>query len=450
MRDVEKDRGRAGVDDVWAKVLGRLEAVEPTGEAARRLSGLRPIALTPTELRLEAPNRTALVSVTTHYLTALGEALAQLVGPRQVVLELAAGGQGELFPGLSRRHERRAPTGGVPLSPKYTFATFVIGASNQFAHAAARAVATQPGDHYNPLFLYGGVGLGKTHLVHAIGHQILERRPQARIAYLSCDVFMTDLIASLRRDRMDDFKRRFRQVDVLLLDDVQLLSGREGTQEEFFHTFNSLYERQRQIVLTSDKVPKDIPDLEERLRNRFEWGLIADIQAPDVETRVAILLKKAEIEGIGLSHDVALYLASAFTGNVRELEGSLTRVAAHASVERQPITVDYAKEILRVVVGPRRPPLTFEHISTTVCSHFSIRPSDLRSRRRSRHLVVPRQVAMYLCRQLMQASFPQIGELFGRDHSTVIHATAVVGRRRKVDPGFEATIEQLEAALRGA
>src|SRR5213079_2239969 len=255
---------------------------------------------------------------------------------------------------------------------------FVVGASNQFAHAASKAVASQPGDHYNPLFIYGGVGLGKTHLANAIGHQILEGNSLARIAYLSSEVFMNDLIASLRRDRMGEFKERFRKVEVLILDDVQLLAGRERTQEEFFHT--------------SDKVPKDIPELEERLRNRFEWGLIADIQPPDVETRVAIIEKKAEMERIPLPHDVALFLGSEFTANVRELEGSLTRLGAHASLAHRPITVEFAREVLQAVLKPQTPKVSFDEILTAVCDHFSVRPIDRRSKRRRKNVVVPRQL----------------------------------------------------------
>jgi chromosomal replication initiator protein len=248
---------------------------------------------------------------------------------------------------------------------------------------------------------------------------------------------------------MEAFKERFRRVDVLILDDVQLLAGRERTQEEFFHTFNSLHEQRRQIILTSDKVPRDIPDLEERLRNRFEWGLIADIQPPDVETRVAILQRKAELDGQALPHEVALFLAEEIASNVRELEGMLTRLFAYASINRCALSVDYAREVLQTVLRSRPTVVTFDDIATVVCEHFSLRASDLRARRRSRHIATPRQIAMYLCRELMHASYPQIGDLFGRDHSTVIHATTVVGRRLKEDPSFQATVERLERVLRG-
>jgi chromosomal replication initiator protein len=438
------------LDRAWDRVLERVTERVSSDDFAQLIRPLRPLAITPAQIRLEAPNRLTLVCITDNYLEVLRQCVADVVGPRQVLIDLPVRDQGELFPDPTRRRaDRRGRPMHAALNPKYTFANFVIGASNQFAHAASKAVATQPGDHYNPLFIYGGVGLGKTHLVNAIGHQIIERNTLARIAYLSSDAFMNELIASLRGDRMGDFKERFRKVDVLILDDVQLLAGRERTQEEFFHTFNTLYDHRRQIVLTSDKVPKDIPGLEERLRNRFEWGLIADIQAPDVETRVAIIEKKAEMEGIPITNEVALFLGSELGSNVRELEGSLTRLGAYASLARRPITVELAREVLQTVLKPRQPAIIFDDIARAVCDHFSLRPTDLRSKRRSKNVAVPRQLAMYLCRKLLGASFPHIGELFGRDHSTVIHANAVTERRIKDDAAFQATAERLERTIRG-
>jgi chromosomal replication initiator protein len=369
---------------------------------------------------------------------------------RDITLTLPSAAQQELFPTPAPPPKPgRAAVRRSALLPKYTFDSFVVGASNQFAHAASKAVANQPGDHYNPLFIYGGVGLGKTHLVNAIGHQVLDRNEDARVVYLSSESFMNELIAALRRDRMDEFKSRFRRVDVLIVDDVQFLAGRERTQEEFFHTFNSLYDGHRQIVLTSDKFPKEIPDLEERLRNRFEWGLIADIQPPDVETRVAILEKKAEIEGIDMPQEVAIFLATNIDSNVRELEGSLTRVGAFASLNKCPITVDFAREVLQSVLRDRADrAVTIETIQKAVCEFFRIRPTDLRSKKRTRTVALPRQVAMYLCRRHTDASFPVIGDRFGgRDHSTVIHAAQVVERRLRDDPAFRATVERLERLL---
>ena len=447
------DRGRrnvpvASLEALWRRILERMAEEVSADELSHLVARLRPLDLTSTDFRLEAPNQLLLVCVTDSYLPQLREAVAAVVGSRHVALELPSRNQGELFPDLSRtRPDRRALYS--ELTAKYTFANFVVGASNQFAHAASKAVASQPGDHYNPLFIYGGVGLGKTHLVNAIGHEIQEKQPALKIGYLSSKTFIDNLIASLRNDRMGEFKQRFRRVDVLILDDVQLLAGRERTQEEFFHTFNTLHELRRQIVLTSDKVPKDIPDLEERLRNRFEWGLIADIQPPDVETRVAILEKKADLEGIPLDHEVALFIAGHIASNVRELEGSLTRLGAYASLHRRPITVDLVREVLQAVAAGRRRPVSFNDIFGVVCDQFSLRPDDLHSKRRSKNVAMPRQLAMYLCRRLLGASFPQLGQAFHRDHSTVIHAVTTTERRLKDDAALRATVECLERTLRG-
>lgn len=412
---------------------------------------LQPLATRDRNLLVEAPSRVAVEVITTRYLGLIEEVLSQALGtPIRVLLQPPSAVQQELFPlaltpppGASAARKRSSS-----LIPKYTFENFVVGASNQFAHAASKAVANQPGDHYNPLFIYGGVGLGKTHLVNAIGHQILAKFPDRRILYLSSESFMNELITALRRDRMEEFKSRFRRIDVLIVDDVQFLAGRERTQEEFFHTFNSLYESHRQIILTSDKFPKEIPDLEERLRNRFEWGLIADIQSPDMETRVAILEKKAEVEHIDLPHDVALFLASNIDSNVRELEGSLTRLGAFASLNKAEITVDFARQVLHNLLREKDSRITIESVQKAVCEFFHVRPADLRSKRRTRTIALPRQVAMYLCRRYTQASFPVIGDRFGgRDHSTVIHANQVIDQRVKEDPTFRATIERLERVL---
>ena len=438
----------ASLEALWRRILERMAEQVSADELSQMVARLRPLELTSADFRLEAPNQLVLVCVTDNYLPQLREAVAAVTGSRHVALELPSRNQGELFPDLPRsRPDRRALYS--ELTTKYTFANFVVGASNQFAHAASKAVANQPGDHYNPLFIYGGVGLGKTHLVNAIGHQIEEKQPALKIGYLSSKTFIDNLISSLRNDRMGEFKQRFRRVDVLILDDVQLLAGRERTQEEFFHTFNTLHELRRQIVLTSDKVPKDIPDLEERLRNRFEWGLIADIQPPDVETRVAILEKKADLEGIPLDHEVALFIVGHIASNVRELEGLLTRLGAHASLHHRPITIDLAREVLQAASPGRGRPVSFNDVFGVVCDHFSLRPDDLHSKRRSKNVAMPRQLAMYLCRRLLGASFPQVGQAFHRDHSTVIHAVTATERRLKDDAALRATVERLERTLRG-
>jgi chromosomal replication initiator protein len=441
------------MDRVWRQSLEAVLADVAEADLREVLLRLRPLAKHGGVLIVEAPSPLAADVVRERCLTALQEAIAVASGGELRRLSLRpATAQQELFPvppGPKRPSGKLEDLRRVDLQPKYTFDNFVVGASNQFAHAASEAVANQPGVHYNPLFIYGGVGLGKTHLVNAIGHRVLDGNEAARVVYLSSESFMTELIAALRRDRMDDFKNRFRRVDVLIVDDVQFLAGRERTQEEFFHTFNSLYDAHHQIVLTSDKFPKEIPELEERLRNRFEWGLIADIQPPDTETRVAIVQKKAEIEAIDLPPDVALFLATNIDSNVRELEGSLTRLGAFASLNKCPITVDFAREVLQSVLRDRGDrAITIESIQKAVCEYYRIRPNDLRSKKRARTVVQPRQVAMYLCRRYTDASFPVIGDRFGgRDHSTVIHAAQVVERKLRNDPAFRATLEHIERLL---
>ncbi len=436
----------------WQDVLAAIANRHPGSDLQGLAQQLRPVGRSGRKLILEAPSERFTEVIRGRYLKLLESTLADVSGGdlQQLTLTVQSTPQGELFPAppqpprASKSDARRAA-----LLPKYTFSSFVVGASNQFAHAASMAVASQPAAHYNPLFIYGGVGLGKTHLVNAIGHEVLDRNEGARVLYLSSESFMNELIAALRRDRMDEFKNRFRRIDILILDDVQFLAGRERTQEEFFHTFNSLYEGHHQIVLTSDKFPKQIPDLEERLRNRFEWGLIADIQPPDIETRIAILEKKAEIEQIELPQEVALFLASHINSNVRELEGSLTRLGAFASLNKCPITVDFARQVLHTVLrNDNERAVTIEPIQKLVCEFFHVRPNELRSRKRPRSVVLPRQVAMYLCRHYTEASFPVIGDRFGgRDHSTVIHAARVVERRLRVDGAFRATIERLQRSL---
>ncbi|MCC6763307.1 MAG: chromosomal replication initiator protein DnaA [Deltaproteobacteria bacterium] len=407
------------------------------------VEGLRFAGMDGDELRLVAPTASVASWMSLHHPGSLEEAMLAAGRACRISVLAAPRAQGELFPGETPVGRRRPIRVGA-LVPRYTFSTFVVGASNQFANAACKAVAAQPGHHYNPLFLYGGVGLGKTHLANAIGHATLEMNPEARVAYLSAEAFMTQLITALRRDRMEEFKSTFRRIDVLIIDDVQFLANRERTQEEFFHTFNALHEAHRQIILTSDTVPKDIPGLEERLRNRFEWGLIADLQPPDMETRVAILEKKAEIDGLDLPREVAIYLASKIDSNVRELEGCLTRLSAFASLSKTAITVDFARHVLHDLLRSRTT-LSIEAIQQTVCEHYGIRLGDLLSKKRSRNIAFPRQVAMYLARKLTANSFPTIGARFdGRDHSTVIHAVNTIDRRLKNDERLRTALDELE------
>ena len=336
------------------------------------------------------------------------------------------------------------------LNPKYTFDTFVVGSNSRFSHAAALAVGKMPGQAYNPLFLYGGVGLGKTHLMHAIGHEILRHSPNLSIKYLSCEKFTNDVISSIREDRMADFRKRYRQIDVLLVDDIQFIEGKESTQEEFFHTFNSLRENGRQIVLSSDRPPKALSRLEERLRSRFEWGLIADIQAPDFETRFAILQKKCEQENMRLGDEALEYIANLFTTNIRELEGALIRAHAYGSLTGTPLTGGALSEILHPGrdAAPVKPTLTIEQLIDTVGAHYRIESSELRSAKRSQDLALPRHVAMYLAHEEMQMSFPRIGQAFGnRKHTSAMYAFTRIKDQLGSDPALTEAVRQIRRKL---
>ncbi|HEV2197308.1 MAG TPA: chromosomal replication initiator protein DnaA [Candidatus Acidoferrum sp.] len=334
------------------------------------------------------------------------------------------------------------------LNPRYTFDTFVVGKSNEFAHAASRAVAEQPSKAYNPLFLYGGVGMGKTHLMHAIGHTIKKRNPAMRLSYVSAEKFTIEVINSLRFDRMISFRERFHTVDVLLVDDIQFIAGKERTQEEFFHTFNALYEQQKQIVISSDCLPKDINSIEERLRSRFEWGLIADIQPPDLETKIAILQKKAENERFSLPDDVAEYIARAIKSNVRELEGALTRLMAYASLTGTATTLSTAQQVLRNIIASQEKRVTIDLIQKRVSEHFDLREQDLKVKSNTRAIAFPRQVAMYIVKQLTTASLPEIGRQFGgKHHTTVLHSINKIEELRRSDKDLNRTITRLMDAL---
>jgi chromosomal replication initiator protein len=327
------------------------------------------------------------------------------------------------------------------LNPRYTFDSFIVGSSNQFAHAASRAVAEAPSRSYNPLFIYGGVGLGKTHLMHAIGHYVLHHDRGVKLTYISSERFMNEMINAVRYDRVLDFRERYRSVDVLLVDDIQFLAGKEGTQTEFFHTFNALYDSQKQIVLSSDRPPHEIPALEERLRSRFEWGLIADIQSPDLETKVAILKKKAETEAVPLPDNVAIYIAAKIKSNIRELEGSLIRLIAYASLTGQEITLPLAQDVLKSILDHDEKAVTIEIIQKFVADYYNLRLADLKSRNNSKSVAMPRQIAMYLCKSLTHASLPEIGRSFGgKHHSTVIHSIRKVDVLRKKDGDFNTLI----------
>jgi chromosomal replication initiator protein len=335
------------------------------------------------------------------------------------------------------------------LNQKYTFEKFVVGTSNQFAHAAAKAVAEAPGKAYNPLFLYGGVGLGKTHLMHAVGHAIKQQNRHLRVAYITSEKFMNELINAIRYDKTQTFRDKYRSIDVLLMDDVQFIAGKERTQEEFFHTFNTLHNDQKQIVISSDCPPREIPTLEERLHSRFEWGLIADIEPPDLETKVAILKRKADLDGIELPDEIAIFIASKIKSNVRELEGSLVRLVAISSLRGIPISRMLAQEALKNIIDAERPEgLTMERIAKVVASHYKLTVDEMKSKNNSRAVAMPRQVAMYLCKRLTKHSFPEIGKEFGgKHHTTVMHSVDKIDGLAKEDRNFHKTVNDLIDSL---
>jgi len=340
--------------------------------------------------------------------------------------------------------------GAAQLNPRYTFDAFVIGSGNQFAHAACQAVAERPSKAYNPLFLYGGVGMGKTHLMQAIGHEIAKRQPQTAICYVSSEKFTNEMINSLRYDKMTSFRDKFRNVDVLLVDDIQFITQKERTQEEFFHTFNALHESMKQIVIASDRPPKELAEIEDRLRSRFEWGLIADIQPPDLETKVAILQKKAEQEKVTLPTDVALYIASNIRSNVRELEGALIRLVAHSSLIGAEITLPYTQQVLKNFIDSQARKVTIESIQKAVAEQFGLRLVEIKAKNNSRAIVYPRQIAMYLAKHLTEASLPEIGRQFGgKHHTTVLHSVEKIDEVRKTDKDLNRLLNKLTEQLGG-
>ncbi|MEK3888889.1 chromosomal replication initiator protein DnaA [Bacillus sp. FSL K6-3431] len=336
------------------------------------------------------------------------------------------------------------------LNPKYTFDTFVIGSGNRFAHAASLAVAEAPANAYNPLFIYGGVGMGKTHLMHAIGHYVQEHNPAAKVVYLSSEKFTNEFINSIRDNKAVDFRNKYRNADVLLIDDIQFLAGKEQTQEEFFHTFNTLHEESKQIVISSDRPPKEIPTLEDRLRSRFEWGLITDITPPDLETRIAILRKKAKADGLDIPNEVMLYIANQIDSNIRELEGALIRVVAYSSLINKDINADLAAEALKNIIPSSKPKvITILDIQKMIGAEYNIKLEDFKAKKRTQSIAFPRQIAMFLSREMTDFSLPKIGEEFGgRDHTTVIHAHEKISKMLASDPEFHSKIEEIRESLK--
>jgi len=443
--------------DLWNRCLSALSEKVNQKAFDIWLKPLKALSLKENFLEIEVPNKFFKDWISENYQAIIRDVLHQITKkPFSLTLSLREGKEEEGVREIKEGKGKERPSAKAPrqttkeegLNPSYTFKSFVVGSCNQFAHAAALAVANLPAKNYNPLFIYGGVGLGKTHLVNAIGNQIVEKDSSARVSYLSSEKFTNELINCLRYEKMTDFRNKYRTKDVLLVDDIQFLGGKERTQEEFFHTFNALYDSNKQIVITSDKLPKDIPGLEERLRSRISWGLIADIQPPDIETKVAILCKKAEIYNISLSNEVGLFLAAQLGSNIRELEGALTRLRAYSSLTGQEISASMAKEILRDILSDRQKTITVENIQKVVANYYNIKVSDLKSSRKLKIYAVPRQIAMYLCRNMTKASFPEIGTKFGgKDHSTVIHAFRQVEKRATEDRDLKNVLDSLKNEL---
>jgi chromosomal replication initiator protein len=435
--------------NVWEQILARIETKVNRHSF---YTWFRPTSFI-TEDRLSVtvrvPNGLFKDWLTKHYSGVIGEAMNEVRRPNLTINYVADppndGIAIQLGPDETAETLDESPVASVPgpagLNPRYTFDTFIVGSSNQFAHAACRAVAEAPSRSYNPLFIYGGVGLGKTHLMHAVGHYVLIHDRNLKLTYISSERFMNEMINAVRYDRVLDFRERYRSVDVLLVDDIQFLAGKEGTQTEFFHTFNALYDSQKQIVLSSDCQPHEIPALEERLRSRFEWGLIADIQPPDLETKVAILKKKAEAEAVPLPDNVAMYIAGKIKSNVRELEGSLIRLIAYASLTGQELSLALAQDVLKNILDHEQKAVTIEIIQKFVADYYNLKLVDLKSRNNSKSVAMPRQIAMYLCKSLTHASLPEIGRSFGgKHHSTVIHSIRKVEDLRKKDGNFNTLI----------
>ena len=437
---------------LWTKCLARVrEEVSPQA-FERWFSATHLVGQEGGSLTVEAPDPFSLDTLLTRY-SGLLEAILQQEGGEALSLRWVAAANGASprpAPAAPPPSAAPAPAHAKPdfLNPKYTFDTFVIGGSNEFAHACALRAAEAPGRNLNPLFLYGGVGLGKTHLLHAIGHRLLEARPGARVHYTSSENFINELISSLQHNRMAEFRSKYRKIDAFLVDDVQFIAGKERTQEEFFFTFNALYETGKQIVITSDKTPKDMPGLEDRLKTRFVWGMTADIGAPDFETKVAILQKKAAEQNFALPSEVAHYIAERARSNVRELEGCLIKIIFHASLHGADIDVPMAQEVLKGIVSEPSRAASIDHIQRIVSEHFQVRVPDIKSKNRSQSFALPRQIAMYLSRELSRASTTEIGRRFGgKDHSTVIHSTNKIREMMRKDPEFAAILQLLKEKI---
>jgi chromosomal replication initiator protein len=439
-----------GLKDLWEKTLNIMKGELTEVSFNTWIKSAVPLSLSNDILKLGVPNNFTKEILETRYKDLLINAL-KIVSSKKYNIDFSIASEEsvDLEEQKVKKETKQAVTVSdemsATLNPKYTFDSFVIGNSNRFAHAASLAVAESPAKAYNPLFIYGGVGLGKTHLMHAIGHYILQNNPKSKVVYVSSEKFTNELINSIKDDKNVEFRNKYRNVDVLLIDDIQFIAGKERTQEEFFHTFNALHEANKQIILSSDRPPKEIPTLEDRLRSRFEWGLIADIQPPDFETRIAILKKKAEVDNLNVSNDVMVYIATKIKSNIRELEGALIRIVAYSSLTNKEISVDLAAEALKDIISNKQgKQVTIDLIQDVVASYYNLRIEDFKSQRRTRNVAYPRQIAMYLCRKLTDTSLPKIGEEFGgRDHTTVIHAHDKITECLKEDEALQEAIAEI-------
>ena len=441
----------SNLDTIWKDVLTVIKVELTEVSFNTWLKSVNPISLSNNKIILGAPNDFTKGILMGRYFNLIKNSIKQVTNEEYIVEIIIPGEELHYNQGQNAIQENLEPNQRSQLNPKYSFNTFVIGNSNRFAHAASLAVAEAPAQAYNPLFIYGGVGLGKTHLMHAIGHYILSQNPNSKVMYVSSEKFTNELINSIREYRNEEFRNKYRNIDVLLVDDIQFIAGKEGTQEEFFHTFNALHEANKQIIISSDRPPKEIPTLEDRLRSRFEWGLIADIQAPDLETRIAILRKKANIENIEVSDEVMLYIATKIQSNIRELEGALIRVVAYSSLTNRIVTESLAEEALKDIFSNNKPiEITVDIIKDRVSKNFKMKMDDFSSKKRTRAIAYPRQIAMYLTRELTDLSLPKIGDEFGgRDHTTVIHACDKINTDLTTDPNLKRKIDNIIEELKG-
>ncbi|HKO55604.1 MAG TPA: chromosomal replication initiator protein DnaA [Thermoanaerobaculia bacterium] len=433
--------------NVWKHVLSRVEQLIDRSEYESWFAQTRFVAQKGDTIDVSVPSQRYVDEIRERYGSQIRQVLTEISPDRMQIHFVVDADSLDDIAAAPPPPREELPQ--AVFNPRYRFESFVVGSSNQLAYAASMSIAENPSGSFNPLFIYGGAGLGKTHLIQAIGQAIRESAHQKRVVYMSADAFVTDLISSIRYDRMQSFRDRYRTVDALLLDDIQFIAGKERTQEEFFHTFNALYEAQRQIVFTSDRPPKEIPTIEERLRSRFEWGLIADIQPPDLETKVAILRRKADEKKLDLPQDVALFLAERVRSNVRELEGHLNKIAVFGSLAGKPVTVDLAREALKDLLTKENKPITGPEIMRIVAAHYGQTVTNLKSKTNTQTIVFPRQVAMWMCKELTDLSYPEIGKLFNnKHHSTVMHSVEKISDMIENDQQFARTIDTLKKQFR--